>query len=52
MRSFFNLIEKNANILIPDLPDEAKQLEDVIVIKNNLKIMQNQMKQTLPPRDL
>ena len=49
---FFNLLKQNANLLINSLPDEANQLEDVMVIKNNLKIMQNQMKRILPPGNL
>jgi hypothetical protein len=41
---FFNLLKKNANLLIRNIPSEAEKLKDVIEIKKNLKLIQKHMK--------
>ncbi|EMS1065254.1 hypothetical protein GKR55_16845 [Providencia stuartii] len=40
----FGLLAKNANLLIRNLPSEAEKLQDVLELKNSLKLLQNYMK--------
>jgi hypothetical protein len=37
----FNLLKKNANLLIRNIPSEAENLKDVIELKKKLKLIQN-----------
>ncbi|OCG74006.1 hypothetical protein [Gilliamella sp. Occ4-3] len=40
----FNLLKKNANLLIRNIPSEAEKLKDVIEIKKSLKLIQKHVK--------
>lgn len=41
---FLKVLLKSANLLIRSIPDEAKELDDVLVLINNFKLLQRHVK--------